>query len=314
MVTPSPRFALLGAAGYVAPRHLQAIADVGGTLVAACDPHDSVGVLDSYFFEARFFREFERFDRYLEKLRLRGEGIDYLSICSPNYLHDAHIRAALRLGAHAICEKPVVINPWNLRPLQRLAEESGREIFPVLQLREHPTIVALRAQIQDQPEHRFQVELSYVTPRGAWYASSWKGDEERSGGVVSNIGVHLFDLLFHLFGPVHEIEVHFRDPQTCAGHLRYERADVCFVVSVDGRLLGARPVHAQRVLCIDAERVDFSSGFSRLHSDVYRRILSSGSPRLGDAWASIELTRDIRTRPLVQGSPLLHPLLRRTEK
>lgn len=308
----SPRFALLGAAGYVAPRHLAAIAEMGGTLVAACDPHDSVGILDRHFFDARYFREFERFDRFLEKLRQRGEGVDYVSICSPNYLHDAHIRAALRLGAHAICEKPLVINPWNLEQLSTLATEYGREVYPILQLRRHPAMRRVKAQVEQQPERHFQVELTYITPRGAWYSSSWKGDESRSGGLVTNIGVHLLDILGWLFGAVEHTELHVRDERTWAGSFSFERADVVWLLSVDNALVPGERRHASeahRSFLVDGDLIDCSDGFGALHTEVYRRILSQESERLNDARPAIELSRALRDAAVVPPSSLRHPLV-----
>ncbi|MBD3393971.1 MAG: oxidoreductase, partial [Chitinivibrionales bacterium] len=221
------KFALTGLAGYIAPRHLKAIKETGNTLVAACDPSDSVGIIDSYFPNASFFREFERFDRHLEKLRRKGDGIDYLSICSPNYLHDAHIRLALRLGAHAICEKPLVLNPWNIDALQELAEEHGKNIYCILQLRLHPAIVALKKQIdQDKPGKKHEIDLTYITSRGRWYLVSWKGNVEQSGGLATNIGIHFFDMLIWIFGGVKRLEVHVAEAKKVAGYVELERAKV----------------------------------------------------------------------------------------
>src|SRR5262245_4158092 len=221
-------FAMTGVAGFVAPRHLQAIRDTGNRLVAAVDPHDAVGVLDRYSFQVRFFTEIERFDRHLEKLR-RGtetERVHYVSICSPNYLHDAHMRMALRVGADVICEKPLVINPWNLDALQELEHETGRRISTVLQLRVHPAVLAFRQRMALEKERRHQVVLTYITARGRWYDVSWKGSDERSGGLVTNIGIHFFDLLLWLFGPLQRSVVHQREPRRAAGSLELQRADV----------------------------------------------------------------------------------------
>src|SRR5438445_2323159 len=237
MILRARNFALTGAAGYIAPRHLEAIKDTGNRLVAAVDPHDAVGILDRYSFDVRFFTEFERFDRHLEKLR-RGPAADrvqYLSICSPNYLHDAHIRLALRIGADAICEKPLVINPWNLDALKELEEETGGRVHTVLQLRLHPQLMALRERLLKQTDTIHDVSLTYVTSRGRWYDVSWKGSDERSGGLVTNIGIHFFDLLLWLFGPPEACEVHVRAPHRVGGFLELERASVRWFLSTDSR-------------------------------------------------------------------------------
>jgi UDP-N-acetyl-2-amino-2-deoxyglucuronate dehydrogenase len=232
----SPKnFAITGVAGFVAPRHLKAIADTGNRLVAAVDTHDAVGVLDRYSFDVRFFTEFERFDRHLEKLRRGPEAdrVHFMSICSPNYLHDAHIRLGLRVGAHAICEKPLVINPWNLDGLQELEQETGRRVYTVLQLRLHPSLAAFRERLSAAPRRRHSVQLAYLTARGRWYDVSWKGVEERSGGIVVNIGIHFFDLLLWLFGPVERAAVHLRDSKRAAGTLTLANADVQWYLSAE---------------------------------------------------------------------------------
>src|SRR5262245_4770196 len=228
-------FALTGAAGFVSPRHLKAIQDTGNRLVAAVDPHDAVGVLDRYSFDVRFFTEIERFDRHLEKLRRGPEGdrVHYVSICSPNYLHDAHIRLALRAGAHVICEKPLVIHPWNLDALEDLERETGRRVNTVLQLRLHPQLIELRERLQSPGKDLHEVCLTYITARGRWYDVSWKGSDERSGGVVVNIGIHFFDLLLWLFGPAAASEVHVREPRRTAGFLQLARARVRWFVSTE---------------------------------------------------------------------------------
>ena len=242
-MTPPLNFAITGVAGYIAPRHLKAIQDTGNRLVAATDPHDAVGILDRYAFECRFFTEFERFDRHLEKLR-RGPQearVNYVSVCSPNYLHDAHIRLALRVGAHAICEKPLVINPWNLDGLEELERETGRRVWTILQLRVHPQLIALRDRLQASGAERHSVRLTYITARGGWYHVSWKGHEDRSGGIVTNIGIHFFDLLCWLFGPVRRSVVHLRDLDRAAGVLELERADVHWYLSTDSSDLPVEP-------------------------------------------------------------------------
>lgn len=293
-------FAVTGVAGYIAPRHLKAIKDTGNNLVAACDPNDSVGILDRYFFDTRYFREFERFDRHVEKLRRRAEEerVHFVSICSPNYLHDAHIRLALRVGAAAICEKPLVINPWNLDPLCELEAEQGRRIYTVLQLRVHPALVKLREQLAATPGRKHDVVLTYVTSRGRWYLNSWKGDIERSGGLATNIGIHFFDLLIWLFGRVNAVEVHVSDPRRVSGYLDLERASVRWFLSIDRQDLhfetapGGPTTH--RSITIDGREVEFSDGFTDLHTAVYRDILEGRGFGVEDARPSIVLSHAIR--------------------
>ncbi|HWI16140.1 MAG TPA: Gfo/Idh/MocA family oxidoreductase [Vicinamibacterales bacterium] len=295
-------FAITGVAGFVAPRHLAAIRAVGGKLIAAADPHDAVGILDQYSFETRFFTEIERFDRHLEKLRRSGdaERVHYLSICSPNYLHDAHIRLALRVRAHAICEKPLVINPWNLEPLAELEAETGCRVYTVLQLRLHPVLQALRERLR-QSARRHTVDLRYVAARGRWYAASWKASAERSGGVVTNIGIHLFDVLLWLFGGVQDCQVTELGGTRASGTLRLERADVAWFLSTDGADLpfalqpGGRSSY--RHMTIDGEPVDFTDGMTGLHTRVYEEILAGRGFGIGDARPSIELVHRIRTAP-----------------
>lgn len=305
----SHNFAIIGAAGFVAPRHLKAIRDTGNRLVAATDPHDSVGVLDQYFLDARFFPEIERFDRHLEKLR-RGpaeERVEYVSICSPNYLHDAHVRLALRLGCHAICEKPLVINPWNLDQLEGLAGEYGGRVCSVLQLRQHPTLLELRRRLEGERGRRHEVTLRYVTGRGPWYHVSWKGREERSGGLAANIGIHFFDLLVWLFGPVETSLVHARGPRRVAGTLHLERARVRWLLSVDVADLPFPPQAGQplthRSLTLDGREVEFSEGFADLHTRVYEEVLAGGGVGLAEARPSVELAYRIRTAGLEPAEP-----------
>lgn len=310
-------FALIGAAGFVAPRHLKAIKETGNRLIAAVDPHDNVGVLDAYFPDARFFTEIERFDRHLEKLRRRSEEerMHYLSVCSPNYLHDAHVRLALRLGAHAICEKPLVINPWNLNELAELEAETGRRVYTVLQLRQHPALRALRERLLASPPRTTpEVVLTYMSRRGAWYHVSWKGAPERSGGLAMNLGVHFFDILIWLFGPVTASAVHLAQPSRMAGLLTLERARVRWFLSVDERDL---PAHvreagktAWRSLTIDGEEVEFSDGFTDLHTRVYEGVLGGAGAGIDEARPSIELLYLIRTAQVEQAPRgVAHPLL-----
>jgi UDP-N-acetyl-2-amino-2-deoxyglucuronate dehydrogenase len=300
---------MTGVAGFVAARHLKAIADTGNRLVAAVDPHDAVGVLDRYSFDVRFFTEFERFDRHLEKLR-RGpdhERVHYVSVCSPNYLHDAHTRLALRVGADAICEKPLVINPWNLDGLQELEEETGKRIYTVLQLRLHPALVAFRERLQAQPGKRHVVQLAYLTARGRWYDVSWKGVEERSGGIVTNIGIHFFDLLLWLFGPVQHAAVHLREAKRAAGTLTLANADVRWYLSAESVDLpfAAEPGKRTtfRSIAVDGEQLEFSEGFTDLHTRVYEEVLQGRGFSVADARPSIELSHRIRHMPLTDEAP-----------
>jgi UDP-N-acetyl-2-amino-2-deoxyglucuronate dehydrogenase len=311
------RFAQLGTAGFIAPRHLKAIHDTGNELVAAVDPHDSVGVLDSYFPEARFFTEFERFDRFLEKLRRKSEdgGVDYVSICSPNYLHDAHVRLALRLKANAICEKPLVINPWNLDQLLELEAEHQRRVYTVLQLRLLPAVRQLAERLTDESDHeRHDICLTYVTRRGAWYHASWKGDEQKSGGLAMNIGVHFFDLLLWLFGSVQRNLVHLAEPARMAGFLELERARVRWFLSVDvadiPRAIREKGGHAYRSITIDGDEFDLSHGFTELHTEVYKETLAGRGFTVSDARPSVDLVYAIRnSRPVNGGHDFKHPLL-----
>ncbi|MBM3779686.1 MAG: Gfo/Idh/MocA family oxidoreductase [Acidimicrobiia bacterium] len=298
-------FAVTGVGGFVAPRHLRAIRATGHRVVAAVDPHDAVGVLDQFAPDARFFTEFERFDRHLDKLRRGPDAgrVHVVSVCSPNYLHDAHVRTALRSGADVICEKPLVINPWNLDALQQIEAESGRRVFTVLQLRLHPAIVALSERVRAEPARGgHQVELTYVTPRGPWYDISWKGSEERSGGVVTNIGIHLFDLLVWIFGRVEDSVVHLRERRKAAGALRLDRAEVRWFLSTDHADLPGRPDdvagQAVRAMSVDGHDVDFSHGLGELHTEVYRDTLDGRGCGIEAARPSIELTHRIRQQPV----------------
>lgn len=310
-----PNFALIGAAGFVAPRHMQAIHNNDGHLVAAVDPHDSVGILDRYFPDCRFFTEVERFDRHLEKLRRRpdDERVSWVSVCSPNYLHDAHIRLALRVGAHALCEKPLTINPWNLEQLMELEQEYDQKVYTVLQLRVHPALKALRERLVAQRgQRRHQVQLTYMTRRGAWYLYSWKGDESRSGGLAMNIGVHFFDLLLWLFGPVQSSVVHAQSPTRTAGALTLQHADVRWMLSIDADDLPAATREAGkpafRSLTMDGDEVEFSDVFGDLHTDVYRETLAGRGFTLADAQPSIELVHQIRHTAPTPSAEGRHPL------
>jgi UDP-N-acetyl-2-amino-2-deoxyglucuronate dehydrogenase len=308
-------FAVIGVGGYIAPRHLKAIRDTGNRLVAALDRSDSVGILDSYAFDAAFFTEFERFDRFVEKQRRMSEEnrIHYVSICSPNYLHDAHIRFALRIGADAICEKPLVLNPWNVDALAELEKETGKRIYNILQLRVHPAIIAMRDKIRNDPSgKRHVVDLTYITSRGNWYFASWKGDESKSGGVATNIGVHFFDMLMWIFGPVKEFQIHHSNAKSMAGYLCLENADVRWFLSVDRTHLPAAAGEkaTYRSITVDGEEMEFSEGFTDLHTVVYQEILAGRGYGIEDARQSIELVHDLRKAPVVnKASDKQHPLL-----
>jgi len=309
-------FAVIGVGGYIAPRHLRAIRDTGNRLVAAVDPHDSVGLLDQYSFDARFFTEIERFDRHLEKLRRGSENdrVDYVSICSPNYLHDAHCRLALRVHANAICEKPLVINPWNLDALQEIESEYEGKINTVLQLRLHPTLLDLRTRLDSTPtDKKHQVILTYVTARGAWYHTSWKGYPEKSGGIATNIGIHLFDLLIWLFGKPGAAHVYYADPERMSGFLDLERAEVLWYLSINSNDLpcdvspGKRSTH--RSIAIDGQEVEFTGGFTDLHTRVYQETLAGRGFSIDDARPSIELVHRIRTAGVSKAEAGIHPFL-----
>ncbi len=297
-------FALIGAAGYVAPRHMRAIRDTGNDLVVAYDPSDSVDVLDSHFPDTHFFTEFERFDRHVDKLQRRGVGhrIDYVSICSPNYLHDAHVRFTLRSGADAICEKPLVLNPWNLDGLREIEIATGKHVCCVLQLRLHPELIALRERLLAQSANHHEVDLVYITPRGRWYLSSWKGDDSKSGGIATNIGIHFFDLLLWLFGDVQECEVALREPMRAAGRLRLQRANVRWYLSAtaDDCVRMRRERGPYRLLTVDGEKVEFSEGFVNLHTETYRHVIEAGGFRIADVSPSISLAHQIRSCALAR--------------
>lgn len=300
--TSAPRnFALIGAGGYIAPRHMKAIRDTGNRLVSATDRSDSVGILDSFSQEVSFFTEFERFDRHAEKLRRQGDEqrLHYVSICTPNYLHDAHIRFALRIGADAICEKPLVSNPWNLDALAEMEQETGKKIHNILQLRVHPNIIALRDRIQvAPPDKKFDIDLTYITSRGKWYFASWKGDVQKSGGIATNIGVHFFDMLMWVFGSVRHHEVHCAEQARMGGFLELERANVRWFLSVDHADLPEDVKGAGkstfRSITVDGEEVEFSEGFADLHTVVYREILAGRGFGLEDARPSINLVHQLR--------------------
>jgi len=312
-------FALTGIAGYIAPRHLKAIKETGNNLIAAMDPHDSVGILDQYFPETSFFTEFERFDRHLEKLRREEpeNKLDYLSICSPNHLHDAHIRLGLRLGADVICEKPLVLNPWNLDILENLQNEFKQKIYTVLQLRVHPALIELKNKIDaDNSDKKKEVILTYITSRGNWYNFSWKGDVRKSGGVATNIGIHFFDLLMWFFGkPVHS-EVHINQDDKMGGFIELPNANVKWFLSIDGNDLPKSAIDAKqrtyRSILIDDNEVEFTQGFTDLHTLIYQNVLNGSGFGIEHARPSIELVHTIRNAIVIETNDIVkkHPLIR----
>ena len=312
-------FGLIGAAGYIAPRHMKAIKDTGNTLVAALDKHDAVGVIDSYFPEADFFVEFERFDRHAEKLKRQGEErrLHYVSIASPNYLHDAHIRFALRIGAHAICEKPLVINPWNLDALKEMEEESGKKVSAILQLRLHPAIRKLKEAMACQTGvNKADVDLTYITSRGRWYLISWKGDIDKSGGIATNIGIHFFDALQWIFGAAQQSVVHVLEPRRASGFFELEKARVRWFLSLNGEDL---PEHARnkgkttyRSITINNKEVEFSDGFADLHTVSYENILAGKGFGLEDVRSSVETVYGIRNAKEASLLGDYHPFVKKT--
>jgi len=307
------RFSLIGAAGYIAPRHMGAIRDTGNVLVAALDSNDSVGIIDSYFPDADFFTEFERFDRHIDKLRREGAGVNYVSICSPNYLHDSHTRFTLRSGADAICEKPLVLNPWNIDGLKEIEADTGHKINTILQLRVHPAIIALREKVAVEARgSKHEVDLTYITSRGRWYLQSWKGDEKKSGGIATNIGVHFFDMLHFIFGDLQENRVHLREATRAAGYLEYERARVRWFLSLEVADVPEGPrAEGQRTfrsITIDGAEIEFSGAFTNLHTRSYEEILAGRGFGLEENRVAIETVSHLRTAP-VESRGELHPLV-----
>jgi UDP-N-acetyl-2-amino-2-deoxyglucuronate dehydrogenase len=306
-------FALIGVGGYIAPRHMKAIKAVSGDLVVAFDPKDSVGIIDSHFPDAYFFVEFERFDRHIDKMKRRGQKLDYVSICSPNYLHDAHCRFALRSGTDAICEKPLVLNPWNIDGLAEIELETRRKISTILQLRLHPAIQELKRKIDASPNNNFAVDLTYITSRGRWYHTSWKGDESKSGGIATNIGVHFFDMLAYVFGPLTKNVVHLHEDDRAAGYLECGRAQIRWFLSVDRNDL---PESAQgkkttyRSITLDGEEIEFSEGFTDLHTRSYEEILAGNGYGIEDVRPSVEIVSALRSKPIELRAGDQHPFVR----
>ena len=302
-------FAITGVAGYIAPRHLKAIKETGNNLISAVDPHDSVGILDQFFPQTSFFTEFERFDRHLEKLRRKGEEqrAHYLTICSPNNLHDAHIRLALRIGADAICEKPLVLNPWNLDALQELEAETGNKVYTILQLRVHESLIELKRKLKlSNTSRKYKVNLTYITSRGLWYNFSWKGIKEKSGGIGTNIGIHFFDLLIWLFGSVQKSELHLSEHNKMAGFIELENAEVTWFLSADRKDLPAdlieKKIPTFRSIEFDGNEIQFSSGFTDLHTKVYEEILAGRGFGIEDARPSVRLVHELRNSKILKNS------------
>jgi len=306
-------FALVGAAGYIAPRHLKAIRDTQNNLIAAVDKHDCVGVMDAFFPKAAFFVEFERFDRHVEKLRREKDTkLDYVSICTPNFMHDAHIRFALRAGADAICEKPLVLNPWNIDALAEIEKETGKKIYNVLQLRLHKTIIDFRDKMQAlRGDKKIDVDLTYITSRGNWYYASWKGDISKSGGIATNIGVHFFDMLNWVFGDIQDSQVHVHTHDRASGYLEFEHARVRWFLSINADTLpadvAAKGQRTYRSIKIGGEELEFSEGFTELHTETYKDILSGGGYGLEDARTAVEIVHGIRNSTPVGLKGDYHP-------
>ena len=315
MSTHPRNFALIGVSGFVAIRHLQAIKDTGNILLASLDRFDSVGRLDSFFPESDFFVEFERFDRHIDKLKRQNIRADYVSICSPNYLHDSHIRFALRHGADAICEKPVVLNPWNIDALEQIEKETGKHIYNILQLRLHPSIIELKNKIQNAPPGKvYDIDLTYITSRGNWYHISWKGDEQKSGGIATNIGVHFFDMLTWIFGGVRENIVHYSDRQKASGFLGLENARIRWFLSIDYNDIPAKQKQngqrTYRSILMDGNEFEFSDGFTDLHTLTYKNILNGTGFRLEETRRSIETVYTIRNSAPIGAKGDYHPYLK----
>lgn len=310
------RFALIGAAGYIAPRHMRAIKDTGNDLVAAMDINDSVGILDSHFPDAQFFTEFEQFDAFVDAERRAGRGLDYVAIASPNYLHDAHMRFALRAGADAICEKPLVLNPEDIDRLQELERDTGRKINTILQLRLHTAIIALRARVAAMPaDRKVDVDLTYITSRGNWYLRSWKGFTEKSGGIATNIGVHFFDMLHFVYGALQENIVHLNTATKAAGYLEYERARVRWFLSLDvgdvPEAERAKGKRTYRAVVADGEDIEFSDGFTELHTRIYEEVLAGHGFGVEENRVAISTVAQIRNAALAPRGALSHPFVGR---
>ena len=308
------KFALIGAGGYIAPRHLKAIKETGNTLVVAMDVNDSVGIMDSHFPEAEFFTEFEQFEAFVEDQKLKGQKLDYVSICSPNYLHTPHMKFALKNGIDVICEKPLVLNSEDLNLLAEYEKKYGAKVNSILQLRLHPSIIALRNKVQAAPKDKiFDVDLTYLTSRGKWYLKSWKGFDQKSGGVATNIGVHFYDMLHFIFGKVVKSEVYYRDEKTASGYLEYERARVRWFLSIDAQNLPENAVQGEKLtyrsITIENEELEFSGGFTDLHTQNYQLVLAGKGYVLEENRAAIETVEHIRVANIIENPANPHPFL-----
>ena len=308
-------FAIIGVSGYIAPRHMEAIKSTNNNLVAALDPNDSVGIIDSYFPNASFFTEFERFDRHIYKEQRLGNKINFISICSPNYLHDSHIRFTLRSGSDAICEKPLVLNPWNIDGLLEMEKDTGNKVNTILQLRVHPSIIKLRDKVKNSnKDTKYEVDLTYVTSRGKWYLQSWKGDINKSGGIATNIGIHFFDMLYFIFGDVEENIIHFNNEKTAGGYLEYKNAKVRWFLSMDNKniptKLSEKGQRTYRSITLDGKEIEFSDGFTDLHTKSYEQIIKGNGFGLEENRAAIEIVSNIRhaSHSGIHGN--YHPLLK----
>jgi UDP-N-acetyl-2-amino-2-deoxyglucuronate dehydrogenase len=311
-MTISPSFALIGASGYIAPRHMKAVKDNQSNLVAAYDPYDGIGIMDSFFPQASFFTEFERFDRHIEKMSRNGNGVDYISVCSPNYLHDAHIRFGLRNKAHVICEKPLTLNPWNIESILDLEKEYEKQVYTILQLRMHPSIIALKEEVENGPAAKvYDLDLAYITSRGNWYYTSWKGDIAKSGGIATNIGVHFFDMLSWVFGAKKTSTVHLHTHDRAAGYLELEKARVRWFLSINEDTLPVavkeKGQRTYRAFTMEGNEIEFSDGFNDLHTHSYRSILNGTGFRAKEALNAIEMVHEIRNANPVGLKGEYHP-------
>lgn len=305
-------FALIGAAGYIAPRHLKAIKDTNNSLLAALDRSDNVGIMDSFFPKAAFFTEFERFDRYIDRENRNNNPIDYISVCTPNYLHDSHIRFGLKNGADVICEKPIVLNPWNIEALLDFEKDTGKRVYSILQLRLHPAVIALKKEIENSsPDKVFNVDLSYITSRGLWYYTSWKGDVHKSGGIATNIGVHFFDMLTWIFGDVKENQLHLSTHDRAAGYLQLKKANVKWFLSINENTLPEtvkqRDGKTYRAILIDGKEFEFSDGFTELHTQSYQQILEGNGFGIAESYNAIKIVQELRTMPINFIKETAHP-------
>lgn len=306
-------FGLIGAAGYIAPKHLKAIKDTGNELIVALDKSETVGIMDSFFPNCYFYTEYERFDRFVEKIKHTNKKLDYVSVCTPNYLHDSHIRFGLRAGTDVICEKPLVLNPWNIDALEKIEEETGGKVNTILQLRLHPNILKWKKQIEEGPQDKiYDIDLTYITARGNWYYTSWKGNNEKSGGIASNIGIHFYDMLGWIFGSVEENQVHIYQHDRVAGFLRFKKARVRYFLSINAATLPKQALNKRtfRKIDMDGQEIEFSDGFTELHTESYKKILEGKGYGLKDARQSIEIVSTIRNAEIIGLKGDFHPFCR----